>query len=126
VRFASEFDPQPFHLDEAAARDSVFSGLVASGWHTASMTMRMLVDDYLHRAASMGSPGVDSLKWLKPVRPGDTLRVRMTVLESRPLKSRPAVGMIKGFYEVMNQRGETVMEMHALGMFGRRPVANPR
>ena len=122
VRFASEFDPQPFHLDEDAARATMFGGLIASGWHTASMAMRMMCDGYLHRAASLGSPGVESLKWLRPVRPGDTLRVRMTVLERRPLKSKPGVGIVKSRHEVLNQHDEVVMEMQAAGMFGRRPA----
>ncbi len=120
VRFAAEFDPQPFHLDEAAGRASMYGGLIASGWHTAAMAMRMMCDAYLKRAVSLGSPGVESLKWLLPVRPGDTLHVRMTVLESRPLKSKPGVGLIKSRQEVLNQRGEVVMEMQAFGMFGRR------
>jgi acyl dehydratase len=121
VRFAAEFDPQPFHLDEAAARASMFGGLVASGWHTAAMTMRMMCDGYLHRAASLGSPGVEQLKWLLPVRPGDELRVRFTVLEARPLRSRPGVGLVKSRHEVLNQAGQVVMEMQACGMFGMRP-----
>src|SRR5205085_4770835 len=93
VRFASEFDPQPFHVDEAAARGSLFGGLIASGWHTAAMAMRMMCESYLLRAASKGSPGIEALKWLQPVRPGDTLRVRMTVLEARVLKSKPDIGL---------------------------------
>jgi acyl dehydratase len=122
VRFASEFDPQPFHVDETAARTTLYGGLIASGWHTAAMVMRMMCDAYLGRAASLGSPGIESLKWLQPVRPGDTLRVRMTVLEARPLKSRPGVGIVKSRHEVLNQRDEVVMQMDGLGMFGRRPA----
>lgn len=121
VRFAAQFDPQPFHLDPGAAERSIFGGLVASGWHTAGLAMRMMCDAYLLRSSSMGSPGVEQLQWLLPVRPGDTLRVRMTVLESRALKSRPGVGLVKSRHEVLNQHGEVVMQMEAFGMFGRRP-----
>lgn len=121
VRYASQFDPQPFHVDAAAAERSVFGGLVASGWHTAALAMRMMCDAYLLRSSSMGSPGVEQLKWLRPVRPGDTLRVRMTVIESRELKSKPGVGLVKSRHEVLNQHGEVVMQMDAFGMFGRRP-----
>jgi acyl dehydratase len=120
VRFASEFDPQPFHLDEAAANRTMFQGLIASGWHTAAMTMRMLCDGYLNRSASLGSPGIEHLKWLQPVRPGDTLRVRMTVMESRALKSKPGVGIVKSRTELLNQRDEVVMEMLGVGMFARQ------
>ncbi|MFL6664138.1 MAG: MaoC family dehydratase, partial [Rhizobacter sp.] len=125
VRFASEFDPQPFHVDDAAARGTMFGGLIASGWHTAAMSMRMMCDGYLLRAASLGSPGIESLKWLQPVRPGDTLRVRLTVLEARPLKSKPGVGLVKSRHQVLNQRGEVVMEMQGYGMFGMRRPASP-
>lgn len=123
VRFASEFDPQPFHLDEEAAQRSMFKGLAASGWHTAAMAMRMMCDGYLLRASSLGSPGIEHMKWLVPVRPGDTLRLRLTVLESRPLKSKPGVGLVKSRHEVLNQHGQVVMEMEGYGMFGMRPEA---
>lgn len=121
VRFASEFDPQPFHLDDEAAQRSMFKGLAASGWHTAAMAMRMMCDGYLLRAASLGSPGIEHMKWRVPVRPGDTLRLRLTVLESRPLKSKPGVGLVKSRHEVLNQHGQVVMEMEGYGMFGMRP-----
>ena len=121
VRFASEFDPQPFHVDEEAAKGTMFGGLIASGWHTAAMTMRMMCDGYLLRAHSLGSPGIESLNWLLPVRPGDTLRVRLTVLEARPLRSKPGVGLVKSRHEVLNQKDEVVMEMQGYGMFARRP-----
>jgi acyl dehydratase len=120
VDFAQRFDPQPFHLDEAAARQTHFGGLVASGWHTASLAMRMMCDAYLHRAASLGSPGVDKLRWTAPVRPGDTLRLRMTVLGARPSKSKPGVGLVESRWEVFNQRGELVLDMSGWGMFTRR------
>jgi acyl dehydratase len=122
VRFASEFDPQRFHVDEAAAAKTMFGGLIASGWHTASMAMRMICDAYLLRSSSLGSPGIEQLKWLKPVRPGDTLHMRLTVLESRPMQSRPDVGLVKSRHEVLNQHGEVVMQMEGHGMFGRRPA----
>ena len=123
VRFAKDFDPQPFHLDEEAAKLSLFKGLCASGWHTCAMAMRMMCDNYLSKAASLGSPGIDNLRWLKPVRPGDTLRLRLTVLETRPMESRPTVGITLSRWEVINQHGENVMTMEGKGMFRRRVVA---
>lgn len=120
VRFASEFDPQPFHIDEDAARASLFGGLAASGWHTCALVMRMMCDDYLLDSSSLGSPGIDNLRWLKPVLVGDTLRVRMEVLEARPMNSRPEVGLVRSRWEVLNQRDESVLTMEGWGMFGRR------
>jgi acyl dehydratase len=124
VRFASAYDPQRFHVDEDAAAASIFGGLIASGWHTAAMAMRMMCDGYLLRSSSQGSPGVEQIKWLLPVRPGDTLHVRMTVLESRPLASKPGLGLLKSRNEVVNQNDQVVMQMEAYGMFGRRPAAS--
>lgn len=123
VDFARRFDPQPFHLDEAAASATHFGGLIASGWHTASLAMRMICDAYLHRAASLGSPGIDRLRWTAPVRPGDTLRLRMTVLGARPMRSKPGIGLVESRWEVFNQRDELVLEMSGWGMFGRRSPA---
>lgn len=120
IAFARQFDPQPFHVDEAAANASVFGGLIASGWHTCSMVMRMMCEAYLLDSASLGSPGIDHLKWLKPVRPGDTLRARRTTLETRASKSRPEVGIVSNLWEVFNQKGELVMTMEGYGMFRRR------
>jgi acyl dehydratase len=120
VRFAREFDPQPFHIDAEAAKHSMFGGLIASGWHTCGLAMRMMCDAYLLEAASLGSPGVDNIRWLKPVRPGDTLRVRCVVLEARPLESKPHVGLVRNRWEVLNQNGEEVMQMEGYGMFKRR------
>ena len=111
IAFARQFDPQPFHVNEEAARDSLFGGLCASGWHTCAMAMRMMCDAYLLDAASLGSPGIDALRWLKPVFPGDVLRVRMQVQESRPMASRPQVGLIRSQWEVRNQRDEPVLTM---------------
>jgi acyl dehydratase len=123
LAFAGQFDPQPFHLDEEAAKASLFGGLSASGWHTCAMAMRMMCDAYLLDSASLGSPGIDHLKWLKPVYPGDTLGVRLTVLESRPMASRPGVGLIRSQWEVHNQHGDVVLTMQGWGMFRRRTPA---
>lgn len=120
IDFARQFDPQPFHVDEAAAKQSIYGGLIASGWHTCSMVMRMMCDTYLLQSASVGSPGIDNLKWLKPVRPGDTIRARRTTLESRTSKSRPEIGIVRNLWEVFNQEGELVMTMEGYGMFRRR------
>lgn len=124
VRFAAQFDPQPFHLDEEAGRASLFGGLAASGWHTCSLVMRMMCDAYLLDASSLGSPGLEHIKWLAPVRPGDTLSVRMDVLEARPMKSRPQVGLVRSRWTALNQHGESVLSMEGWGMFGRRTPAD--
>lgn len=121
IAFAQQFDPQPFHLDDAAAEASLFGRLSASGWHTCAMTMRMICDDHLLDAASLGSPGIEQLKWLKPVYPGDTLGVRLSVLEARPMGSRPDVGLVRTRWEVLNQQRECVLTMEGWGMFRRRP-----
>ncbi|HXZ02714.1 MAG TPA: MaoC family dehydratase [Stellaceae bacterium] len=122
IAFAREFDPQPFHVDPERARASVFGGLVASGWHTCALYMRLLVDAFVNTVAqSMGSPGIDKIEWLKPVRPGDTLTGRLTILELIPSKSRPDRGTIKSVGEMLNQRGEVVMAIRNIGFFGRRP-----
>ena len=107
-RFAQEFDPQPFHLDEVAARSSMFAGLAASGWHTAALTMRLLVDSDFKAANGLIGAGFDLLKWPKPVRPGDELRVEMEVLEARPSKSRPEMGLVKFRMTTLNQKDEPV------------------
>jgi acyl dehydratase len=123
VAFAQQFDPQPFHVDAEAARDSLFGGLCASGWHTCAMAMRMMCDGYLLDAASLGSPGIDNLRWLKPVFPGDTLSVRMEVMEARPMASKPHVGLTRSRWELRNQHGQPVMTMEGWGMFRRRSEA---
>lgn len=120
--FARKFDPQPFHLDEEAARKTHFGGLVASGWHTAAIGHRLLVDGLLKDAASVGSPGLDELRWLKPVRPGDALTLRMEVLDLLPSKSRPERGSIRCLFTLRNQKGEEVMTQKGIGMFARRPT----
>jgi acyl dehydratase len=125
LAFAREFDPQPFHLDDDAAEASLFGRLAASGWHTCAMAMRMMCDAYLLESASLGSPGLEKLSWTKPVYPGDTLHVRLEVLESRALASRPGVGLIRSRWNVMNQDDETVLLMEGYGMFRRRGPAAP-
>jgi len=120
IDFATQFDPQAFHVDESAAKQSMYGGLIASGWHTCSIVMRMMCDAYLLQSASVGSPGIDQLKWLLPVRPGDTLRAQRTTLESRASKSRPEIGIVRNLWEVFNQNGEKVMSMEGYGMFRRR------
>lgn len=123
VEFASRFDPQPFHTDEAAARESLFGGLCASGWHTCSMAMRMMCDEYLLESASLGSPGIDELRWLRPVFPGDTLRMRVEVLAARPMASRPGVGLVQSRWTLLNQQGDPVLTMQGWNMFRRRDAA---
>jgi acyl dehydratase len=120
IAFAKAYDPQPFHLDDEAGRATHFGGLVASGWHTAAIGHRLLVQGMLNDAASLGSPGVDELRWLKPVRPGDALTLRMEVLELLPSKSRPERGSVRCLFSLRNQHGETVMTQRGIGMFARR------
>lgn len=120
VAFARQFDPQPFHVDEDAARRSPFGGLIASGWHTASLCMRLVVALLGPDSGSLGSPGVDELRWLKPVRPGDELSVSAEVLEAIPSRSKPDRGLVKFRYTMRNQNGEEVMTMIALGLVLRR------
>jgi acyl dehydratase len=120
--FASEFDPQPFHLDEAAAAKSLFGGLVASGWHTAALTMRLLVQGGLPIAGGITGAGVDELRWLRPVLPGDTLRVESEVLEVRPSRSRPEAGLMKVRSTTFNQRDEPVQMMTSNLVVPRHPA----
>jgi acyl dehydratase len=121
ISFATQFDPQPFHVDPEAAARGPFGGLVASGWHTAALVMRHLVDHYLSAEASLGSPGLDEIRWPDPVRPGDTLRVRATVLEARRSQSKPDRGIIKTAIEAVNQDGRTVMRATATNFLLVRP-----
>jgi len=120
--FAAEFDPQPFHLDEAAASNSLFRGLAASGWHTAALTMRLLVEGELKPAGGVIGAGFDDLQWPRPVRPGDELRVQAEILEVRPSKSRPAQGMIKMRATTFNQDGDAVQISIGNLVVPRRPV----
>lgn len=122
VAFAREYDPQPFHLDDAAGRQTHFGGLVASGWQTAGFMMRMLVDNMLSPETSLGSPGLDELRWVRPVRPGDRLRVRATVLETKRSRSRPEMGTFRQLTEVLNHKDEVVMTVTSVGMVRVRHV----
>jgi acyl dehydratase len=122
IAFAKEFDPQPIHVDPAAAAAGPFGGLIASGWHTAALVMRLIVENYLSAEASLGGAGADELRWPYPVRPGDTLRVRATVVESRRSLSKPDRGIIKTLAEAVNQDGRTVMRVTAINFLRARPA----
>ncbi|MGD9953634.1 MAG: MaoC family dehydratase [Burkholderiales bacterium] len=122
IEFARQFDPQPFHTDPVAAKRSAFGGLIASGWHTCAVCMRLNCESYINRTVSLGSPGLDNIRWHKPVRPGDTITYRRTVLQSRASQSRPGVGLLLSRTEAFNQAGDLVMSMEGWGMFGRRPA----
>src|SRR5918995_6600850 len=121
-RFASDFDPQPFHLDEKAAQETMFRGLAASGWHTAAVTMRLLVESELKPAGGIVGAGFDEFRWPRPVRPGDELRLESEVLEMRPSKSRPEQGLIKVRTTTLNQNGDAVQVLIANLMVPRRPA----
>lgn len=123
--FAEQFDPQPFHLDESAGRRSIFGNLCASGWHTCALAMKLTVENFLNDASSMGSPGLESLRWLKPVYPGDTLSLTQTIVESRPLSKRLDTGLVRSAWEMTNQNDEVVMRMEGYGMFRRRTPGVP-
>ena len=125
IDFASKYDPQPFHLDHDAAARSMFGKLSASGWHTCAMAMGLMVRGFLHEAASLGSPGLEKIQWLKPVYPGDTLTLRQTITAVRPMNSRPDVGLTRTLWEMFNQRGQQVLLMDGWGMFRRRTPADP-
>ena len=124
IEFATEFDPQPFHVDKNA--DGPFGGLIASGWHTAAMMMRLFADNYLSPVASLASPGVDQIRWLVPVRAGDTLRLRATVLDARRSTSKPDRGIVRTGVELLNQRDEVVMTLDATNfLLSRDPDQRP-
>jgi acyl dehydratase len=123
IAFAERYDPQSFHTDAAAAAAGPYGGLIASGWQTAGVMMRLLVEHFIPPNASLGSPGVDELRWPKPVRPGDRLRVRVTVQEVVPSRSKPDRGVVRSLTEVLNQHGETVMTTRGMVMYRRRPAA---
>jgi acyl dehydratase len=120
IAFAAEFDPQPMHLDEEAARATLLGGLAASGWHSCAILMRMICDGFMLDSSSMGSGGVDQVRWMRPLRPGDRVTVRRTVVETRASKSRPTMGTARFNFELNNQAGETIMTMACAIMFGRR------
>ena len=121
ISFARQFDPQPFHVDPVAAADGPFGGLIASGWHTAGLIMRLIVDHYVVAESSLGAAGLDELRWPNPVRPGDTLRVRVTVLEARRSQSKPDRGILKTLIEAENQDGQTVMRATSINFLRVRP-----
>ncbi len=123
IAFGREFDPQPIHVDPVAAAESSFGGLIASGLHSCSMMMRLMCDGYMLRSASRGSPGVDEVRYLAPVRPGDVLRVRVTVLDRRQSASRPEMGIVSARHELLNQRDEVVLLMTSKVMMGCREGA---
>jgi acyl dehydratase len=123
VDFARDFDPQPFHVDPEQARHSIYGGLIASGWHTGSIYMSLLVRGLLHDAASLGSAGIDEMRWLKPVRPGDVLEARMTVTSLKPSQKHPDRGTVFTLGELFNQGGERVMFVRSSGMFSRRATS---
>jgi acyl dehydratase len=120
IDFATRYDPQDFHTDPEAAKATPFGGIIASGWHTCGMMMRMYADHYLTKVASLASPGLDELRWLKPVRPGDVLSVRVTIEDAVASKSKPDRGIVTSFIEVLNQADEVVMSMRAVNMIARR------
>lgn len=120
VAFGEQYDPQPFHTDGGKAKQGVFGGLIASGWQTCAVGMRLMVEGYIKETVSLGSPGIDNIRWLKPVRPGDTLAYSRIVLESRASTTRKGVGLVKHRWEAVNQRGELVLTMEGWGMFGRK------
>ncbi|MEF9384777.1 MaoC family dehydratase [Ralstonia solanacearum species complex bacterium KE056] len=123
LTFARQYDPQPFHVDPEAARRSIYGGLISSGWMTCSLMMRLMVQNFLSKSSSMGSPGVDEIRWLRPVYPGDSLSVSSTCLEVRPSQSKPDRGVAINRWEARNQHGELVCTLVGMGMFGRRPAA---
>jgi acyl dehydratase len=120
LAFGRRFDPQVFHTDPVAARETEYGGLIASGWHTAALMMRLYSDHYLSRVSTLVSPGVDELRWLRPVRPGDRLSIRVTVRETRPSRSKPDRGIVLSAVEVLNQHREVVMTAVASNFFFRR------
>jgi acyl dehydratase len=123
IAFAAEFDPQPMHLDEEAASASMLGGLAASGWHTCCIVMRMISDGMLDRTSFMGAPGVEEVRWRAPVRPGELLRLRVTVLETRASRSRPDMGFVKFHYELFGTGDRLLMTLIVNPMFGRRRPA---
>ncbi len=124
IAFARQWDPQPFHVDPERAKETMWGGVIASGWHTGAIAMRLLVDGLLSRCATQGSPGVDHVRFRRPVRPGDVLSGRQTVLETEPSASRPQMGKVRALTELVNQHGETVVSMEGVGFYDRRPESH--
>ncbi len=122
IEFAREFDPQPFHIDPGAARETPYGGLIASGWHTCSLYMRLLCDAMISDSSSQGSSGMDELRWLVPVRPGDTLTAHYTVLDARRSSTKPHRGTVTFRSEMLNQHDEVVLRMVGRGLYGTRDV----
>ncbi len=120
IDFAKEYDPQRFHISHEAAEQTIFKGIIASGWQTCSFMMKMMCDDYLLESSSLGSPGLENIKWLKPVRPGDVLSLRTEVLEVRPMKSKPNTGLVHMMWQCLNQKDEIVTSMQGWMMFLKR------
>ena len=123
IEFARRFDPQDMHVDREAAARGRFGGLIASGWHTAAMMMRLVAENFLPKKASLGSPGIDELRWLRPVRPGDVLRLRVTVLEATRSRSRLDRGVVRSLMEVLNQDGEVVMSLKPMNIIASRSAS---
>lgn len=122
IAFAREWDPQRYHVDPEAAKQTPFGGLIASGWQSCGVAMRLMCDAYLNESSCVGSPGIDEIRFLHPVRPGDTLRFRATVLESRPSRSRPERGTIAFRWELLNQKDKVVLSMVGRQLYLRRPA----
>jgi acyl dehydratase len=122
VDFGRRFDPQPFHVDPVAAATGPYGGLIASGWHTCALMMRLLAEQYLSPASSLGSPGVDELRWVLPVRPGDELTLKTTVREARRSRSKPDRGLVRTQVELVNQSGDVVLSMLAMNLVRTRPT----
>ena len=123
LEFARRYDPQPMHTDPAAAQAGQFGGLIASGWHTAALMMRLVATEFLSPESGLASPGIDEIRWLKPVRPGDSLSLRATVTEARPSGSKPDQGVLRSLVEILNQNGEVVMTLRPISIIRRRPDA---
>jgi acyl dehydratase len=119
--FATTFDPQPMHIDAAFAAAGPFHGLIASGWHTTAIFMRLLADHYISRVASLASPGIDELRWPAPLRPGDSVHLRAAILEARPSRSKPDRGLVRTRAQLISQNGEDVLRLDAMNIIGRRP-----
>jgi len=121
IEFACEYDAQPFHLDEEAAKSSILGGLCASGWHSCAIAMRLVYDRFHINAATQGSPGITECRWKKPLYAGETVKIKVTCIDARPSKSRPAMGLTNWTWEMINAKGDTIMTIESWLMMGRRP-----